>query len=99
MEEGRAIVEVHPDALVGPSALNDAELQSLLGHEVVHGYQCVRGPCEDDPPELWRREVEAFSWELEHLGDGARQEYREDTRNNLEMFRELSRRVTSGDPG
>lgn len=90
LEEGRAVVEVHPATLDGPRSLNDAELRSLLGHELIHGYQCVRGPCEDTPRELWRRETEALEWELRNMEEGVRREYREATAQDLAMFRSFS---------
>lgn len=89
---GRAVVEVHPGILDGPRSLNDAELRSLLGHELVHGYQCVRGPCEGAPRELWRRETEALEWEMRNMEQGVRPQYRDDTAQALSMYRSFSER-------
>ena len=85
----RAVVEVHPASLAGVRSLNDDELRSFLGHELIHGYQCGRGPCDPQPPGLWQREIEALEWELKEMTPGVRPPYREETRKNLEMYREL----------
>ena len=89
LDGSRAVVEVHPAAIAGRLALNGAELRSLIGHELVHGYQCTRGPCDGDQCELWRREAEAYGWELSNMEDEVRPEYREDTERNLAMFRAM----------
>jgi hypothetical protein len=83
---GRAEVIVNPRVLRGTRALNDAELRSLLGHEIRHAYQFASGSPEKNTPDLWRREVEAFEWELA-LGDPAvRPWYRRDTAQQLQLY-------------
>jgi hypothetical protein len=86
-EEG-VVIEIDPGAVEGRRAVNDAELRSLLGHEILHGYQCRRGPCEGGA-ELWRREIEAFEWELAHFEPEVGRIYREDTAKNLAMYRAM----------
>ncbi len=89
LRDGRAFVVLNPRALRGPRALNDAELHSLLGHELRHAYQFARGPFRENSPELWRREVDAFEWELAHRDPGVRPWYRADTENQLRLYRAL----------
>jgi hypothetical protein len=85
----RVVVEINREAIVGRHALNGAELRSLLGHEILHGYQCARDPCDDRGSKLWRREIEAFAWEERNFEPGVRSPYREETRKNLLMFRAI----------
>jgi hypothetical protein len=82
-------IEIAPSAFVGRDALNDAELRSFLGHELVHAYQFVRGEHGSDPGEIARREVEALQWELANLDPDVRQPYRDDIATNLTMYRAI----------
>jgi hypothetical protein len=83
---GRAEVVVNPSILRGTRALNDAELRSLLGHEIRHAYQFASGSADSNSPDLWRREIEAFEWELS-LGDPAvRPWYRHQTAQQLRLY-------------
>ncbi len=87
--DGVVFIDVGPGAFVGRDALNDAELRSFLGHELVHAYQYAHGDHERRAEEIARREVEALEWELEHLEPGVRASYREDLEFNLEMYRAM----------
>lgn len=87
--DGVVIIDVGPGAFVGRDALNDAELRSFLGHELLHAYQYAHGDHERRADEIARREVEALEWELAHLEPGARASYREDLEFNLEMYRAM----------
>lgn len=84
-----AEIVVNPRILSGGRALNDAELRSLLGHEIRHAYQFARGSAESNSPDLWRREVEAFEWELTNRDPAVRSWYREETAHQLRLYRTL----------
>ena len=83
----RAEVIVNPAMLQGPRALNDAELRSLLGHEIRHAYQFARGEAASNSPDLWRREIEAFEWELSNHDPAVRPWYRQETARQLLLYR------------
>ena len=82
-----AEVVVNPGMLQGPRALNDAELRSLLGHEIRHAYQFAGGEAASNSPDLWRREVEAFEWELSNHDPAVRPWYRQETARQLLLYR------------
>lgn len=85
----RAEVIINPRILSGPRALNDAELRSLLGHELRHAYQLADGSAESNSPDLWRREIEAFEWEMTNRDPAVRPWYRRETMHQLELYRTL----------
>ena len=87
--DGVVIIDVNLIAFIGETPLNDAELRSFLAHELVHAYQFVAGPSPKNSPELWRREVAAFEWELLHMEPGVRSWYRAEAIFNLDMYRRL----------
>jgi hypothetical protein len=80
---------VNPRVLRGPRALNDAELRSLLGHEIRHAYQFASGSAESNSPDLWRREIEAFEWELSIDDPAVRPWYRRETSQQLQLYQAL----------
>jgi hypothetical protein len=82
-------IDVNRSAFVGWQALNDAELRCFLGHELIHAYQFATGSDPGNGPELWRREIEAYTWEANHLEPAVRSWYREDLAFTLRMYREL----------
>src|SRR5690606_12465421 len=84
-------IDVHRSVLVGWHALNDAELRALLGHELVHAYQFAAGPYPGNGPELWRRELAAYTWELEHLEPAVRPWFREESATSVALYRDLVR--------
>jgi hypothetical protein len=84
------IIDVHRSVFVGWHALNDAELRSFLGHELIHAYQFATGSHPENGPELWRREIEAYTWEAIHMEPAVRPWYREDLAFTLRMYDELS---------
>ena len=86
-----AEVIVNPRILSGPRALNDAELRSLLGHELRHAYQFADGSAESNSPDIWRREIEAFEWEMTNRDPAVRAWYRRETKHQLELYRTLLR--------
>lgn len=83
---GRAEIIVNPRILRGARALNDAELRSLLGHEIRHAYQFASGEAANNSPDLWRREVEAFEWELSNGDPAVRPWYRQETARQLRLY-------------
>ena len=87
----RAEVVINPRILVGPRALNDAELRSLLGHEIRHAYQFAEGSAEKNSPDLWRREIEAFEWEISNDDPAVRSWYRAETAQQLRLYQTLLR--------
>jgi hypothetical protein len=87
--DGIVVIDVNLTAFIGDTPLNDAELRSFLGHEIVHAYQDADGPAPKNSPELWRREVEAFDWELLHMEPGVRSWYRAEAIFNRDMYRRL----------
>ena len=87
--DGVVVIDVAPSTFVGRDALDDAELRSFLGHELVHAYQYARGGHGHDPDEIARRENAALDWEITHLEPGVRAAYREDLRFNLAMYRAM----------
>lgn len=90
-EDETIVIDVHRSVFVGWRALNDAELRSFLGHELIHAYQLAVGFGAERGPELWRHEIEAYVWELTHMESGVRPWYREDSRTSLEMYLGLLR--------
>jgi hypothetical protein len=82
----RAEIIVNPRVLRGARALNDAELRSLLGHEIRHAYQFAGGEAANNSPDLWRREVEAFEWELSNGDPAVRPWYRQETVQQLRLY-------------
>jgi len=86
LERGVVIVEIGPGAFTGRDALNDAELRSLLAHELLHAYQYVRGEHGGRAREIARRELEALDWEIAHLEPAVRPGYRADLEFNRKMF-------------
>jgi Zn-dependent protease with chaperone function len=82
----RAEIIVNPRILRGARALNDAELRSLLGHEIRHAYQFAGGEAPINSPDLWRREVEAFEWELSNGDPAVRPWYRQETVRQLRLY-------------
>jgi hypothetical protein len=82
----RAEIIVNPRILRGARALNDAELRSLLGHEIRHAYQFAGGEAANNSPDLWRREVEAFEWELLNGDPAVRPWYRQETARQLQLY-------------
>jgi hypothetical protein len=84
--DGRAEVIVNLRVLTGTRALNDAELRSLLGHEMRHAYQFAKGSPDGNSPDFWRREVEAFEWELSHDDAAVRPWYRRETQQQLRLY-------------
>jgi hypothetical protein len=87
--DGRAEVVVNPRVLRGTRALNDAELRSLLGHEIRHAYQFASGSADSNSPDLWRREIEAFEWELALVDPAVRPWYRHETAQQLRLYHAL----------
>ena len=88
--DGNVVIEVAPSICVGRDALDDAELRSLLGHELVHAYQFARlGDHRHDPDEIARREIEALEWESAHVEPSVRGWYRDDLQFNLKMYRAM----------
>jgi hypothetical protein len=86
---GVVVIDVNLIAFIGDTPLNDAELRSFLAHEMVHAYQYAGGPTPKNSPELWRREVAAFDWELLHMEPGVRSWYRAEAIFNRDMYRRL----------
>ena len=86
LENGIVVIEIGPSAFAGRDALDDAELRSLIAHELVHAYQFARGPHEGRPSEIARRELEALDWEIAHLEPEVRPWYREDLDYNRKMY-------------
>jgi len=86
LERGVVVVEIGPSAFAGRDALNDAELRSLVGHELLHAYQYVRGEHGGRAREVAGRELEAIDWELAHLAPEVRAPYRADLEFNRAMF-------------
>jgi hypothetical protein len=86
LERGVVVVEIGPGAFTGRDALNDAELRSLLAHELLHAHQYVRGEHGGRAREIARRELEALDWELAHLEPEVRPAYRADLEFNRKMF-------------
>jgi hypothetical protein len=86
------VIDVHRSVFVGWHALNDAELRSFLGHELIHAYQFATGPDSGNGPELWEREIEAYTWEGLHMEPAVRPWYREDLAFTLRMYHDLSGR-------
>jgi hypothetical protein len=86
LERGVVVIEIGPQAFAGRDALNDAELRSLVAHELLHAYQFGRGCHDGRPEEIARRELEALDWELAHLEPGVRAHYRDDLDFNRRMF-------------
>ena len=82
----RAEIIVNPRTLSGARALNDAELRSLLGHEIRHAYQFAGGEAPNNSADLWRREVEAFEWELSNGDPAVRPWYRQETARQLRLY-------------
>ncbi len=82
-------VDVNQCVFGGPDRLNDAELRAFLGHELVHAYQFAAGRSKLGHREIFRREVVAYAWELAHLDDDVRSNYRADIFVNLHMYREM----------
>jgi hypothetical protein len=91
IEGSTVYIDVHRSVFVGWHALNDAELRSFLGHELIHAYQFGDGPDTGNGPELWRREVAAYSWEVLHMDAAARHWYRAETASSLRMYADLVR--------
>jgi hypothetical protein len=91
LEGGTVFIDVHRSVFVGWHALNDGELRSFLGHELIHAYQFGDGPDAGSGPELWRREVEAYSWEVRHREPAVRPWYRNETSTSLRMYSDLVR--------
>lgn len=87
--DGMVYIDVNLTAFVGETPLNDAELRSFLAHELMHAYQYADGPVAKNSPELWRREVQAFEWELRNMDLGVRSWYRAEAIFNLQMYRQL----------
>lgn len=82
-------IDIHQPVFAGPDRLNDAELRAFLGHELVHAYQYGKSRRKLGPRELFRREIEAYTWELFHLEPAVRAPYRGDIFVNLYLYREL----------
>jgi hypothetical protein len=89
LEGATVFIDVHRSVFVGWRALNDAELRSFLGHELIHAYQFAEGPFPGNGPELWNREIEAYSWEIIHMEPPVRPWYREDAAFTLRMYGDL----------
>lgn len=88
--DGSVVIEVSPSTCVGRDALDDAELRSFLGHELLHAYQFARrGDHRHDPDEIARREIEALEWESAHVEPRVRGWYRDDLQFNLKMYRAM----------
>jgi hypothetical protein len=88
--DGTVVIEVAPSVCVGRDALDDAELRSFLGHELVHAYQYARsGDHRRDPDEIARREIEALEWESAHAEPMVRGWYLDDLQFNLKMYRAM----------
>lgn len=92
LEGSTVYIDVHRSVFVGWHALNDAELASFIGHELIHAYQFATGPDTGSGPELWRREIEAYTWEAIHMDPAVRPWYRQDLAFTLRMYDELSTR-------
>ena len=86
LERGIVVIEVGPRTFVGRDALNDAELRSMLAHELLHAQQYTRGEHAGSAREIARRELEALDWEIAHLEAGVRPAYHEDLEFNRRMF-------------
>lgn len=86
LERGIVVIEIGPSAFSGRDALNDAELRSLLAHELLHAHQYVRGEHGGRAREIARRELEALDWEIAHLEPEVRPGYRADLEFNRRMF-------------
>lgn len=86
LERGIVVIEIGPTAFTGRDALNDAELRSLLAHELLHAQQYVRGEHGGRAREIARRELEALDWEIAHLEPEVRPGYRADLEFNRAMF-------------
>jgi hypothetical protein len=91
LEGATVYVDVHRSVFMGWDALNDAELRSFLGHELIHAYQFGDGPDGGNGPELWRRELAAYAWEVLHMDAAARPWYRNDAASTLRMYADLVR--------
>lgn len=88
--DGMVVIEVSPSTCVGRDALDDAELRSFLGHELLHAYQFSHdGSHRHDPDEIARREIEALEWESAHVESLVRGWYRDDLQFNLKMYRAM----------
>ena len=86
LEGSTVFIDVNRSVFVGWQALNDAELRCFLGHELIHAYQFATGLDSRSGPELWLREIEAYTWEAIHLDPGVRPWYREDLAFTLQMY-------------
>lgn len=86
LEGSTVYIDVHRSVFVGWRALNDAELRSFIGHELVHAYQFGSGVDPGRGPELWRRELEAYIWEIQHMETAVRPWYREDSLAALHFY-------------
>lgn len=90
LRDGIVVIEVSPSTCVGRDALNDAELRSFIGHELLHAYQFAsRGDHRQDPDEIARREIEALEWESAHVEPRVRGWYWDDLQFNLKMYRAM----------
>lgn len=88
--EGATVyIDINQCVFSGPDRLNEAELRAFLGHELVHAYQYRSGRAKLGHREIFRREVIAYTWELEHLGPGVGSDYQGDIYVNLHMYREM----------
>jgi len=82
-------IDVNQSVFTGPDALNEAEIRAFLGHELVHAYQYGAGHVKLGHRQIWRREIEAYQWELANLEPGVRAAYRGDIHVNLFMYAEM----------
>jgi len=88
--DGIVVIELAPSICVGRDALDDAELRSFLGHELIHAYQFARlGDHRQEPDEIARREIEALEWESARVEPQVRAWYRDDLQFNLKMYRAM----------
>lgn len=85
----RSLVWIEAPTVAGALALNDAELSSFLGHELLHAYHYRFGPYEPGIKEFFRREIEAYRWELAHMSQGVRPFYRAEAESKLILFESL----------